>query len=480
MANTIQLRRSATANAVPTTAQLALGELAINTTDGKLYLKKNVSGTESIVEIGSGGASISVSDTAPSSPSNGSLWWNSTVGVLKIYYIDGTSSQWVDAYATPVGITAGGSVSYPQNIQSGNYTLVLTDAGKHIYSANTGAQTITIPTNASVAFPIGTVITIVNMGSTKMLLLVSGVSVIPASSTTAIPSTQAQVLPGGSVQLLKVGTNIWKATFGTVAENTITASYLMIAGGGSGGRSNGGGGGAGGYLESTATLSAGSTYTVTIGAGGTAVSTATLRGNDGSSSSLSGTGLSLTSTGGGGGGSQGGTAAGRNGGSGGGGAYPSGAGGTATSGQGFDGGLGATASGNGGGGGGANSLGRTADAASLPQWGGNGKSSSITGTAVNRGGGGGGGGLDRGGTGTSGGGNGAYTANAEAGTANTGGGGGGGSSGLATSSGAGGSGVVILSVPTIEYSGITTGSPTVTTSGSNTILQFNSSGSYTA
>lgn len=51
MANTIQLRRSATANAVPTTAQLALGELAINTYDGKLYLKKNVSGTESIIQV---------------------------------------------------------------------------------------------------------------------------------------------------------------------------------------------------------------------------------------------------------------------------------------------------------------------------------------------------------------------------------------------------------------------------------------------
>jgi hypothetical protein len=35
-------------------------------------------------------------------------------------------------------------------------------------------------------------------------------------------------------------------------------------------------------------------------------------------------------------------------------------------------------------------------------------------------------------------------------------------------------------VPTANYSGITTGSPTVTTNGSNTILQFNSSGSYTA
>jgi hypothetical protein len=65
-----------------------------------------------------------------------------------------------------------------------------------------------------------------------------------------------------------------------------------------------------------------------------------------------------------------------------------------------------------------------------------------------------------------------------AGTANTGGGGGG-----TINSGAGGnggSGVVILSVPTVAYSGTTTGSPTITISGSNTILQFTSSGSYTA
>jgi hypothetical protein len=40
--------------------------------------------------------------------------------------------------------------------------------------------------------------------------------------------------------------------------------------------------------------------------------------------------------------------------------------------------------------------------------------------------------------------------------------------------------VVILSVPTGNYSGTTTGSPTVTTSGSNTIIQFTASGSYTA
>jgi hypothetical protein len=37
-----------------------------------------------------------------------------------------------------------------------------------------------------------------------------------------------------------------------------------------------------------------------------------------------------------------------------------------------------------------------------------------------------------------------------------------------------------LSVPTARYTGTTTGSPTVTTSGANTILTFTSSGSYTA
>lgn len=47
----VRLRRSATEGAVPTTAQLDLGEVAINTFDGKIFLKKDQSGTESIVEL---------------------------------------------------------------------------------------------------------------------------------------------------------------------------------------------------------------------------------------------------------------------------------------------------------------------------------------------------------------------------------------------------------------------------------------------
>ena len=44
-----------------------------------------------------GGANVTISDTAPGSPSAGDLWWESDKGRLKIYYNDTDSTQWVDA-----------------------------------------------------------------------------------------------------------------------------------------------------------------------------------------------------------------------------------------------------------------------------------------------------------------------------------------------------------------------------------------------
>ena len=52
MSQQILIKRSSVAGKAPTTAQLSLGELALNTYDGKIFLKKNVLGVESIVEIG--------------------------------------------------------------------------------------------------------------------------------------------------------------------------------------------------------------------------------------------------------------------------------------------------------------------------------------------------------------------------------------------------------------------------------------------
>ena len=52
------------------------------------------------------GASVTTSDTAPTSPSDGDLWWQSDTGYLKIYYNDGDSTQWVDASPTAASATS--------------------------------------------------------------------------------------------------------------------------------------------------------------------------------------------------------------------------------------------------------------------------------------------------------------------------------------------------------------------------------------
>ena len=48
----IRIKRTAVSGRVPTTAQLELGELAINTTDGKLFLKRSLNSVESIIDVG--------------------------------------------------------------------------------------------------------------------------------------------------------------------------------------------------------------------------------------------------------------------------------------------------------------------------------------------------------------------------------------------------------------------------------------------
>lgn len=70
MANKIQVKRSAVAGKIPTTADLDLGEIAINTYDGVAYIKKD-NGTASIVQLGGGSGSGDVS--GPSSSTDNAL-----------------------------------------------------------------------------------------------------------------------------------------------------------------------------------------------------------------------------------------------------------------------------------------------------------------------------------------------------------------------------------------------------------------------
>ena len=243
--------------------------------------------------------------------------------------------------------------------------------------------------------------------------------------------------------------------------------------------------GGGAIAESSLTLSEGVAYDVTVGSGAPGGNTQSGTADNGNNSIFS----TITSNGGGGGQNRAGSF-GSDGGSGGGAAIPLSAGGNGTLNQGYAGGS-LPAAKYGSGGGGASEIGlipltnynQSPQRNSLGAPGGDGLSVSITGTATYYSGGGGGGARNPGpdaGTsgGLGGGGDGGEFAIGEDGSYNTGGGGGGGGFD-ADNGGNGGSGVVILSVPTSDYSNTTSGSPNVTTSGGNTIIKFTGAGSYT-
>ena len=400
---------------------------------------------------------------------------------------DGTDIAWAEA--------SGGGTSWQAVVTASTLTTV---AGRgYFINTTSNACTVTLPGSAS----IGDTIQIVDYAgkfATNNITLTSSLDIEGSTDDKSLTTNRE----GVTITYVDA-TQGWVATSAVnsgdqaIGPVLTTVDFLAIGGGGGGsGDAGAGGSGAGGYRNSYSTensggggssetslsLASGTQYTVTIGAGGTASGSDSGLGGQGGDTSISGSGLTtLTSVGGGVGGSGGGgNDAGTSGGCGGGADNGTGASGTAN--QGFKGGN-SPGGDSSGGGGGVGAVGVSSPGSNVAGAGGAGLSSSITASAVTRGGGGGAatynGSQASGGSGGGGdGGTQTPVRQGGSGTANTGGGAGGKFS--TAPHNVGGSGVVILRMLTSKYSGTTSGSPSVSTSGSDTILIFNGSGSYTA
>lgn len=92
------------------------------------------------------------------------------------------------------------------NEQTGSYTLVLADGFKAIEMNVATANNVTVPTNSSVAFPIGTQIIVLQIGA--------GVTTLVASGGVTLQTKDSNVELGGQfagVTLIKRDTNVWIA-----------------------------------------------------------------------------------------------------------------------------------------------------------------------------------------------------------------------------------------------------------------------------
>lgn len=118
----------------------------------------------------------------------------------------------VHKVATAAQVRGSGGVNVTS--QTGTtYTLALGDAGGYSQLNNASAITVTIPTNASVAFPVGTVIALEQTGAGAMTVAAAGGVTLnyysPSSAGSCVSAGKSAV-----IQLVKTGTNAWTASGG--------------------------------------------------------------------------------------------------------------------------------------------------------------------------------------------------------------------------------------------------------------------------
>jgi hypothetical protein len=118
----------------------------------------------------------------------------------------GTPTSGTLSNCTVDGTDSVGFRNIPQNEQTGSYTLVAADSGKHIYRGSGSAATWTIPANSSVAYAIGTALTFINLSATSVSIAITSDTMYLSSAGTTGTRTLAQY---GSATAVKIASTTW-------------------------------------------------------------------------------------------------------------------------------------------------------------------------------------------------------------------------------------------------------------------------------
>ena len=187
-----------TAKIVATTATILSGASVTGTAtfNSAVVLSSSVTGTTASFSgaVTVGGAAVlsstlNVANTA-------------TMGVITGSTISGSANT-----LTVDGTDAVGFRNTPVNSKSEDYTLLLADSGKTILHAiaDDNARTFTIPANSSVAYPVGTVLTFVNLINTVTIAITTDTMYLAGDGTTGSRTLAAY----GVASAVKVDSTTW-------------------------------------------------------------------------------------------------------------------------------------------------------------------------------------------------------------------------------------------------------------------------------
>ena len=173
------------------------GNLTLGGTLSGVSLTSQVSGT---LPVANGGTGVTTST------GSGSVVLSTSPTLVTP--VLGTPTSGNLSNCTADGTDAVGFKNIPQNSQSAAYTLVLADAGKHIFHpvGDNNARTFTIPANSSVAYPIGTAITFINMAVANVTIAITTDTLTLSPAGTAGSRTLAT---NGSATCIKITSTQW-------------------------------------------------------------------------------------------------------------------------------------------------------------------------------------------------------------------------------------------------------------------------------
>jgi len=203
----IQIRRGTASQWTSANPTLASGEFGYETDTGKFKLGDGSTAWNSLGYKASGTVT---SITAGTGLSGGTITTSGTIAIDTATTVDVSTAQTLTNKTLTSPTLNAPLINLSLNAQTGTtYTFVLADNGKLVTASNASAQTYSIPTNASVAYPIGTQINIIQIGAGQVTInaVTSGTTTVSSTGATATaPKLRAQF---SSATCIKAATDLW-------------------------------------------------------------------------------------------------------------------------------------------------------------------------------------------------------------------------------------------------------------------------------
>jgi hypothetical protein len=205
----IQVRRGTAAQWTSTNPTLAAGEFGFETDTNKIKCGNGSTAWNSLAYLNNDGDITGV--TAGTGISGGGTSGTVTVSIDTSVTADLSTAQTL----TNKTLTDP-KINLAFDAETASYTAVLANNGQVVTMDNASANNFSIPTNASVAFPIGTQINVLQIGAgqTTIQAVTSGTTTIQSTGGTAAqPKLRARY---SAATCLKAGTDLWYV-FGDIA-----------------------------------------------------------------------------------------------------------------------------------------------------------------------------------------------------------------------------------------------------------------------